>query len=85
MFPRICEHSKQFLRHESWLTEYESYYMSHIYVKVYAKIFDPMKVFLLRDILTSNTTHQEMVETLEVAHRSKNLILGSDSFKNMIS
>ena len=48
-------------------------------------IFDPIKVFLLRDILTSNTTHEEMVETLEVAHRSKNLILGLDSFKNMIS
>ena len=40
-------------------------------------------MFLLRDILTSNTTHQEMVETLEVAHRSKNLILGLDSYKNI--
>ena len=61
--------------------------MAHIVinVKVYAKIFDPMKVFLLRDILTSNTTHQQMVETLEVAHRSKNLILGPNSYKNMIS
>ena len=42
--------------------------------------FDPVQVFLLRDILTSNTTHQQMVETLELAHRSKNLILGMDSF-----
>jgi len=39
-------------------------------------------VFLLRDILTSNTTHQQMVETLEVAHRSKNLILGLSDGKD---